>query len=410
MAQATPRVTPLASYHEKLGARWTEFGGWRMPVHYSSIIEEHRCVRERVGLFDLSHMGEIIVAGPGGVDFLAWSTTNDPRRLGPGQAQYTCLCTPTGGIVDDVVLYRLPPVEAPGTLPQWALAHLGAAQQQESGPPAFLAVVNAANHEKDLTWWRELTIHPPAMPPEDYVEPALKPFDLHDIGDDVVLLALQGPAAQEVLSRVTRPATSLDELTYYHCRWGTVAGVPALIARTGYTGEDGFELYVDRQNGGTLWEALLAAGSSRGILPVGLGARDTLRMEMKYALYGNDIDETTTPLEAGLGWVVKFTKGPFVGRSALVAQKVSGVERQLVIMVMQDRAIPRHGIPIVANGQAVGRVTSGGFSPSLGKGIALGYVPPAWAPVGTLVDVEIRGELHPARVARAPLVPAHIKR
>lgn len=408
MNQQQIRQTPLASRHELLGARWTNFAGWRMPLQYTGILEEHRTVRQTAGLFDLSHMGEILFTGESALSFLAWSVTNDPARLEPGQAQYSCLCLWDGGIVDDLVIYRLPRSENPDSLPRWLKETAGRAAQGHH-QAEFLVVVNASNREKDLSWWKRLLSEPEMAVPDKPEELGDQP-NLTDVSDGIALLAVQGPRAEAILGSVTSLETPIAELPYYWCDWGKVGGVPALVARTGYTGEDGFELYIDARAAEAVWDALLAAGKPRGMVPVGLGARDTLRMEMKYALYGNDIDETTTPLEAGLGWVVKFNKGPFVGRTTLVSQKVEGVRRQLVALVMEDRAIPRHGCPIVKNGEYVGGVTSGGFSPTLEKGIALGYVPTTLAPVGTEVQVDIRGQLHPARVARAPLVPSHIKR
>ncbi|MBE3576424.1 MAG: glycine cleavage system aminomethyltransferase GcvT [Limnochordales bacterium] len=408
MNQQQIRSTPLASRHAMLGARWTTFAGWRMPLQYTGILAEHRAVRQAAALFDLCHMGEVLITGEAALPFLAWSITNDPARLESGQAQYSCLCLPDGGIVDDIVIYRLPRSESLGSLPRW---YKRVCRQTDSpeGEASFLVVVNASCREKDLSWWKRLLSNPELAGPDrkDHFSP--QP-NLIDASDSIALLAVQGPRAEEILRSIASLETPLSELRYFWCDWGRVAGVPALVARTGYTGEDGFELYIDVQEAEAVWDALLAAGSPKGLTPAGLGARDTLRMEMKYALYGNDIDESITPLEAGLGWAVKFQKGLFVGRTALVRQKIEGIKRQLVALVMEDHAIPRRGCPIVYRGKQVGTVTSGGFSPTLERGIALGYVPTSLVPVGTKLEVEIRGETHPARVARAPLVPSHIKR
>lgn len=355
------RRTPLNAVHRKLGARMIGFGGWEMPVQYSGILEEHRAVRARAGLFDVSHMGEVEVSGPRAFETCQRLVTNDVSRLPVGGAQYGVMCLPEGGIVDDVVYYRL-------------------------AEDRFLFCVNAANRESDFAWMREQG----------------RGTTVTDRSDEFAQLALQGPRAAAILAPLVpidpselRPFTSIE---------ATVGGAKALISRTGYTGEDGFELYVAPERAERLWEGLLDAGNAEGLVPVGLGARDTLRLEKGLMLYGSDIDRTTTPLEAGLAWVVKLDKGEFVGREALVRQKAEGLHRRLVGIEMEGPAIPRHGYPVLLGGGTVGAVTSGTKSPMLGRGIALGYVETSAAVVGTALEIEIRGRRHAARVVRPPFV------
>ncbi len=360
--------TPLRDVHVKAGAKMVPFGGWDMPVQYTGIIDEHRAVRRAVGLFDISHMGEFEVRGPGALAAVQRLCTNDAGPLDIGQVQYAALCYPEGGIVDDLTIYRL---------------------EQDR----FMLVVNASNIDKDWAW---VTSHS-----EGRAEWA-------NVSDETALLAVQGPRAEPLVARLAdRDVTALG---YYRFARGEVAGVPAIISRTGYTGEDGFELYVPAAQVEPLWSALLEAGRGDGIQPIGLGARDTLRLEMKYALYGNDIDQTTNPLEAGLGWIVKPAKGDFIGRDAIEALRSRGVGRKLVGLEMADRAVPRHGYRIVAGGAPVGVVTSGSFGPSVERSIGLGYVPSALAPVGTELGVEIRGVSQPARVVKTPFHPSRTKK
>ncbi|MEA2625453.1 MAG: aminomethyltransferase [Candidatus Binatota bacterium] len=339
-----------------------EFAGWEMPVQYSGILGEHRAVRTAAGLFDVSHMGEVELRGAGAIEACQRLATNDVSRLADGDAVYTVLCLPSGGIVDDVIVTRL-------------------------AADRLLVCVNASNRGKDVAWLREHR----------------RGADVVDRSDELALIALQGPRSADVL----RPLAELevDRLRRFRAREGSVAGIPVLVSRTGYTGEDGFELYVGWHRAEGLWDALLEAGAPCGLVPAGLGARDTLRLEKGYALYGNDIDETKTPLEAGLGWVVKLDKGDFVGRDALLRQKRDGLSRSLVGLTMEGAGIPRHGYPILDDGITVGEVTSGTMSPMLGRGIALGYVPAASGGPGTRLAVEIRGRSQAVRVVRPPFFP-----
>ena len=357
----TLRRTPLYPAHVAAGARMVPFSGWDMPVQYTGIIEEHRAVRARAGLFDVSHMGEFDIAGPGALPLIQGLVTNDLARLALGQAMYTPMCTPEGGIIDDLLVYRL-------------------------GDDHLMLVVNAANTAADLAWIRD---H------------AAGNVRVTDRSDGIALLALQGPRAQEILQRLT-PAP-LGHIHYYWFRDEVpIAGRRALVSRTGYTGEDGFELYVDAQDAVHLWDAILAEGRRDGVLPAGLGARDTLRLEAGLLLHGNDMDTTTTPLEVGLGWTVKPAKGEFVGAPALRRQKSEGVTRRLVGFTLQDRAIARHGHPIREHGAPIGRVTSGSYGPTVENSIGLGFVPLAYAEPERRLEVEIRGRGAPAVVTKLP--------
>ena len=360
MADALKR-TPLYATHVAAGARMIPFGGWEMPVQYESIIEEHRAVRTRAGLFDVSHMGEFELAGAGALPLIQRLVTNDVERLAIGQALYTPMCTPEGGIIDDLLVYRL-------------------------GDAHLMLVVNAANTADDLGWIRD---H------------AAGSMQLTDRTAEIALLALQGPRAQEVLQRLT-PAP-LESIRYYWFRDGVeVAGRRALVSRTGYTGEDGFEIYVGAEHAGAVWDAILEAGKSAGVRPAGLGARDTLRLEAGILLHGNDMDKTVTPLECGLAWTVKLGKGEFVGAPGLRRQKAEGVPRRLIGFTLADRAIARHGFPIQRDGATIGRVTSGTFGPTVGNSIGLGFVPPACAEPGHRLTVEIRGRGVAATVTKLP--------
>ena len=372
MAQTTSehplKRTPLHDVHVKAGAKMVPFGGWDMPVQYTGIIEEHRAVRRAVGLFDISHMGEFEIAGPDALAIVQRLTTNDASALAIGQVQYAALCYDEGGIVDDLTLYRL-------------------------ADSRYMLTVNASNIDKDWDW---------------VTARGAGAADWTNVSTDTALLAVQGPKAESLVGRLAD--VDVTQVPYYHFTRGAVAGVPAIISRTGYTGEDGFELYVAAARAADLWQALSDAGRGDGIQPIGLGARDTLRLEMKFALYGNDIDATTNPLEAGLGWIVKPGKGEFIGRGAIEALRARGVERKLVGIAMVERAVPRHGYPIVHDGRHVGTITSGSFGPSVEQGIGMGYVPTALSAVGTELAVEIRGRAEPARVAKTPFAPSRTKK
>ncbi len=355
------RQTPLYATHRQLGARLVDFAGWEMPVQYTSVLAEHQAVRQAAGLFDVSHMGEVEFRGPGALESANALITNDLTRCQDGQALYAGLLNEAGGFVDDVVAYRF-------------------------SAERILLCVNASNREKDFAWMRERS-----------AGASVKPVDR---GDEFAQLALQGPKAAAILAQLTD--LPLAQVGTYRFLEGQVAGVPAIVSRTGYTGEDGFELYVPPERAAGLWAALIEAGAAHGLLPCGLGARDSLRIEMKYALYGNDIDDTHTPLEAQLGWTVKLDKPAFVGREALVAQKARGVERKLVGFELTGSGIPRHGYPVLHGGSRVGEVTSGTLGPSVQKPIGLGYVPSTLASEGSVFQVEIRGRPVDARVVKTP--------
>ncbi|HEV2580253.1 MAG TPA: glycine cleavage system aminomethyltransferase GcvT [Ktedonobacteraceae bacterium] len=353
--------TPLHAEHCALGARMVEFGGWDMPVQYSGILEEHRAVRGRAGLFDVSHMGEFRAGGPGALAFLQHLVPNDVSRLAINQALYTQLCLPDAGTIDDLIIYHL-------------------------GENHYMLVVNAANIDKDFAW----------------VTGQSAGFDvaLTNISDETALVALQGPEALAILQPLT--AVDLGGIVYYHCAPGKVDGIDCIISRTGYTGEDGFELYCAQGDVVALWRGLLAAGKERGLLPAGLGARDTLRLEAGYCLYGHELDDTTNPLEAGLGWTIKLNKGDFIGHDALAAIKAQGLKRKLVGIEMVERGVCRGGYALYDNGRQVGALTSGAPSPTLSKNIGMGYVEIADAVPGKAVQVDIRGKHTAAQVVALP--------
>jgi len=366
-SSSTLKRTPFHEFHAAAGAKLVDFAGFEMPVRYTGDVREHRCVREAVGLFDISHMGEFIVRGDVAAAWLDGMVTNDVAGMTVGQALYTPLCRPDGGIVDDLLIYR--------------------------SADHFMLVVNASNVAKDFAWLDERR---PAG------------VSLVNRSDETALLAVQGPRAAQVLEGHI-PAAAL-ELGYYRFLHGRLFGVDAVIARTGYTGEDGFELYFDPAGAREVWEGIVRAGASHGLEPVGLGARDTLRLELGYMLYGNDIDDTTTPLEAGLGWTVKLQKSDFVGREVLAKQKAEGLSRKLVGLELDGRRVPRHGMAVEAGGQVVGRVTSGTFSPSLERPIAMAYVDSAHAALGGTLDV-VAGETRlPSRIVRRPFYTKGTKR
>lgn len=348
MTDSALKRTPFHDIHIAAGAKMVPFAGFEMPIQYApGITAEHNAVRQACGVFDVSHMGEFLVRGPQAVDFVTYVTTNDVAALAVGQVHYSAILTEQGTFVDDCLVYRY--------------------------ADHVMMVVNGSNKDKDLA----------------HISQYLSKFDatLEDVSDDIGLLAVQGPKAQEILQALTPAA--LDDIKYYWFTETTVAGIPMTLSRTGYTGEDGFELYHPAQHSAALWAALMATGR---IQPCGLGCRDSLRLEMGMALYGNDIDDTITPLEAGLGWLVKMKKGDFVGRAALEAQKAAGVPRKLVGFTFTEKAIPRHGYPVFVNGAASGVVMSGIMSPSVGCGLGTAYVPTAHAKEGNTLEVEIRGK------------------
>ncbi len=346
---------------QALGARMIEFFGWEMPVEYRGIIEEHLAVRTRAGLFDVSHMGEILISGPEALAFVQYLTPNDASRLAVDQVQYSALTTPRGTFVDDLLVYRL-------------------------APERFLLVVNAANVDKDWSW---VVGHKSGFSVE--VENASEAYSQ---------LALQGPEAEAILQPLTD--IPLAGLKAFWAARGRVAGVEALVSRTGYTGEDGFEIYTLDPGPAGLWDAIMDGGREFGLLPIGLGARDTLRLEAKLMLYGNDIDDTTTVLEADLKWIVKFKKGEFLGKDVLERQFAEGPARKIAGFELVDRGIPRPHYPVYASGEAVGRVTSGTFSPFLKKSLGLAYLPLALTAVGTEIEIGIRDKRVRARVVPTP--------
>jgi aminomethyltransferase len=358
VAEQALKRTPLHEQHRALGAKIVPFAGYEMPVQYpGGITAEHRAVREACGVFDVSHMGEFIVTGPDAVAFVNHVTTNDVAKLAVGQVHYSTILNERGTIEDDCLVYRL--------------------------ADRIMVVVNASNREKDLA---HMLAH-------------RGDFDatVEDRSDDYALLAVQGPKTEAILQSLTE--TDLATIGYYWFAEGAVAGVSGIISRTGYTGEDGFELYVPAGDAPRLWEALLATGQ---VTPAGLGARDTLRLEMGMALYGNDIDDTVTPYEANLAWLVKLAKGEFVGKAALEAQKAAGIPRRLVGFTVAERAIPRHGYPVLHDGQESGMVRSGTMSPTLGIAIGTAYLPAAAAAPGTAFEIDVRGKRVPATVVKPP--------
>lgn len=355
------KKTPLYEAHLALEGKLVPFAGFEMPVQYPvGITAEHHAVRTDAGLFDVCHMGEFVLRGPQALDLIQKITVNDASNLDVWQAQYSAMCLESGGIIDDLLVYR--------------------------GPDHYMLVVNASNKEKDLAW---VLKHADAFDVE-----------VSDKSDETALIAIQGPRAAGIVQELTD--TKLDDIGYYRFALGSVAGVEGVISRTGYTGEDGFELYIPNEGGMALWTALMEAGEDKSLIATGLGCRDSLRLEMGYALYGNDLDENHTPLESGLGWITKLEKGEFIGRDVLVKQKEEGVTRRLVGLKLTERGFPRHGYPIVSQDQDVGEVTSGVVSPSLGYGVAMGYVPTALAKAGTEVGIRIRNKVIPAVVQRPP--------
>ena len=354
------KKTALFAAHRSAGAKMVGFAGWQMPVQYRGVIEEHLAVRCAAGLFDVSHMGEIEVRGAGALELCQQLTANDVGRLQVFQAQYNLLLNEQGGVIDDVIIYRVK-------------------------SDAYFFCVNASNSDKDFTWIR------------DHAAGAVETDNQSAM---YAQLALQGPKAAAILQRLT--ALKLAELKSFHFAFADVASVRSMVARTGYTGEDGFEFYCQAADAEKLWAALLTGGAPCGLVPAGLGARDTLRLEKAYPLYGHELDDSTTPLEAGLGWVSKLSKPSFLGREALVRQRREGVRRKLVGLELLQPGIARGGYQLFKNGRNVGRVTSGTHSPSLGKAIALGYVSSEQAQIENCIDVEIRGRKVAAKIVSLP--------
>ena len=354
------RRTPLYEAHRSLGARLIEFGGWEMPVHYSGILAEHRAVRTQAGLFDLSHMGEIEIAGPRALEVCQELLVTDVARVQLWQAQYSVLCYPNGGCVDDVIVYRV-------------------------DDDRYLLCVNAANIEKDWNW---ITDHNRGR------------AQIKDCSEEYALIAVQGPNSVSIVQSLV--SQDLTTIRRYWFAAGEAAGCRALIARTGYTGEDGFELFVSATDSLVVWNACLKAGRQFGLVPVGLGARDTLRLEAGLLLYGNDLDADSSPLEAGLARLVHFDKKAFLGREALCQQQSEGLSKRLIGLKVEGNGIPRHGYSLWSGAQQIGKVTSGTQSPTLGVGIGLGYVLPTHATVGAELEVEIRNRRAPARVIKLP--------
>jgi aminomethyltransferase len=353
----------LNDLHVTLGGKMVPFAGYNMPVRYSSDIEEHRTVREGVGVFDVSHMGEFMVRGPKALDLIQKVTSNDASKLTVGQAQYSCFPNDKGGIVDDLIVYKF-------------------------GEEKYMLVLNASNIEKDWNWINQ---HNDLG------------AELENISESISLFAVQGPKAVEAVQSLT--PFDLSDMKFYHFTVGEFAGVKdVIISGTGYTGAGGFEIYVKNQDAEKVWNAIFEAGKNWGIKPIGLGARDTLRLEMGYCLYGNDINDTTSPLEAGLGWITKFTKD-FINSENLKKQKESGVARKLIGFVLQEKGIPRAHYPITnIEGEIIGEVTSGTISPTMGVGIGLGYVKTAYAVPGTEIEITIRNKNHKAKVEKLPLL------
>lgn len=356
------KQVPLNDIHEKLGAKMMPFAGFNMPVRYSSDKEEHMAVRDSVGVFDVSHMGEFMLKGPHALDLIQWVTSNDASKIVDGQAQYSCLPNDKGGIVDDLLIYRMSEEE-------------------------YMLVVNASNIEKDWNWIKS----------QDKWG-----VDMTDISDDLALLAVQGPKAVETLQKLTD--VNLSDVKFYTFVKGELAGKEMIISATGYTGSGGFELYINKADAEEVWNKVFEAGEDVDIKPIGLGARDTLRLEKGFCLYGNDITDETSPLEAGLGWVTKFTK-EFVNSENIKAQKEAGVERKLVGFEMIERGIPRHDYELAdAQGNIIGKVTSGTMSPSLNLGIGMGYVTTENSKPETEINVVIRGKNVKAKVVRPPFL------
>lgn len=355
------KKTPLFSFHESHGASLAPFAGWLMPISYHSIIEEHRRVRQTVGIFDLTHMGEIWIKGRDAEAFMQKIMTNDVRKLFDGKILYSPICNEKGGVIDDILVHR-------------------------KSEDSFFLVVNASNIDKDESWFR--------------LQSQGMDLEIINVSLETALMGVQGPECSYILRKIFGP--EINNLPYYQFIEFEFKDTQFLISRTGYTGEDGFEIYLDQSKALEWWNQLLHIGEYAQIEPIGLGARDTLRLEMRYSLYGQDITDETTPLEAGLGWTVSFSKKDFIGYQALVAQKASGIGRKLVGFEMMGRGIARGGCAILINHERVGEVTSGSYSPSLNKSIGLGYVPIEHASFGNQVDIIIREKKFPAKIVKTP--------
>jgi aminomethyltransferase len=357
------KKTKFYNIHEKLGAKIIEFAGYLMPIQYSSIITEHKAVRNTVGVFDVSHMGEIFVSGENALNFVQHITVNDASLLFPGRVQYSAMCYPDGGIVDDMLVYRF-------------------------AEDKFMLVVNASNIEKDFNWMKENNNFG---------------VELSNLSDEYSLLAIQGPKSSEVMQKICDKDITLE---YYHFFNAKVAGIDMIISRTGYTGELGYEIYFvgDEKQAEQVWTSIFNAGKEHNIRPVGLAARDSLRLEMGFCLYGNDMDQTTNPLEAGLGWITKLKKKDFVGKDALLKAKSEGLRRKLVPMISEEKAFPRKGYDVTSSGKKVGILTSGTVSPILDKAIALGYVETQFAEENTSLNFLVRGKEVPIKVTKLPFV------
>lgn len=363
------KTTPLFKIHQELGARLVPFAGWNMPIQYTGVIQEHLCVRKGVGIFDVSHMGEIDIRGPQAGDFLQYLITNDISQLSPQAILYSLMCYDHGGVVDDLLVHKF------------------------SDDHYFLCV-NASNEEKDYEW----------------IVQQSRSFkvEVRNTSADNAQLAVQGKSSEPLLQKISD--VSLIDLDYYHFKTGTIHDIECVISRTGYTGEDGFEIYVPPNSAEVLYRKILEVGREYDLQPIGLGARDTLRLEMGYALYGNEIDAETSPLEAGLGWVIKLQKPGFIGKEALQKQKDAGLKRKLVGVKLQGRGVPRSHYKVLAEGRPVGEVTSGTFSPSLNTGIGLCYVSREFSKLGTRLEVEIRNTAVPAEIVKLPFVPSGVKK
>jgi aminomethyltransferase len=357
--------TPLIAQHRAAGAKLVDFAGWEMPIQYSGVLDEYHTVRGKAGLFDVSHMGRISVSGPGSVGFLQYVTTNDVSKISVRSSQYSMVCNPQGGIQDDVFIYHVKPYE-------------------------FLVCVNASNREKIVAWFLEKVSH-------------VQGCKVRDRSTELAQIAVQGPLSRDLL--IAAGMADIADLKLRQSLEVTAFGGSLIVSRTGYTGELGYELYLPAHLAAPAWDELLKAGQSEGLKPAGLGARDLLRLDMGYLLYGNDISEEISPLEASADWVVNFEKGEFVGRSALLAQRTQGLARRLVGFELLEKAVPRHGFPVLSDdssGQSIGEVTSGNLSPILQRGIGLASVVPCYAEPGTRIQINIRGKTVPATVMKAP--------